>query len=368
MFTRNTYRTVSVLAALTATSALHAATIKVPAHQPTIGAAISAASMGDKIVVYEGVYFEDLALGLKTGLTIEGKGDVIVDAGGASYAISLALCTDVSVEGLTFRNASTALGRISFGSRNRFEDCTFKGGAGDGVLIQGGAEHEIVDCLFQNVPLTGARVTADTSYIANSKFVNCGQFLGEAAIQLVGGYLTAESNEILDDGIGLGVVVGLNGQVTHHALVLDNEITGAGIDGIFMDDATDCLIMDNVIKDSGDDGVDLNVGADHNTLHGNMIVASGGTGMEISTDMNSALKNRVKNSVGSGVVIYASAEDSFWFKNKVKKSGVNGFLVMGAGHAFSKNVAAGSINLDLVDDAGLFANDYFDNKFGTTNN
>lgn len=52
----------------------------------------------------------------------------------------------------------------------------------------------------------------------------------------------------------------------------------------------------------------------------------------------------------------------------MKKSGENGFFISGADHAFTKNTAKGSTGVDLMDVAGVNANDYVDNVFETTGN
>jgi len=209
---------------------------------------------------------------------------------------------------------------------------------------------------------------ADSSYIAGCKLVNCGQVSSAAAIEMVGAYLTAESNQILDDGVGHGLRIGTSGLDTHHALAFGNEIVGAGYDGIYMDDAVECLVMGNIIKDSLDDGIDLQSGADGNTFDGNLISGVADQGLEVSSDQSTMFKNRVKKSGGHGVRIYGTSTDSFWFKNKVKKSGASGFYVTGPDNAFTKNVAKGSTDVDLLDNAGVNANDYVDNTFGTTSN
>lgn len=366
MFNHHTNRFATVLFALSVASAGHAATIKVPAHQPTIMDAVGAAVDGDKIVISEGTYYESVIVGFRHDLTIKAKGDVTIDAGGSNFGLSVAFCSNVKVQGLTIRNAALAMGRIVEGSQNRFEDCTFKGGDGSGVHIEAGTEHEIIDCLVQNTLGTGAVIESSSSYISGCKLVNCGQVLGSAAIGLYGPYLTAESNEILDDGVGHGMIIGIGGADTHHALALGNEITGVGQDGIYLNNASDCMVMDNMIKEPGDDGIDIASTASGNTLDRNLISGAEHYGIETSGDDNTAIKNRVKKSVSHGVRIDGSAVGGFWFKNKIKQSGHRGIYVLGTGHSFTKNVAKGSVDEDWQDDTAEGANDYLDNVFANT--
>ena len=91
-----------------------AATIHVPADQPSIAAGLAAAQPGDEVVLSCGTYFEH-DLSLRAGVTVRSdSGDpncVTVDAGGLGSAFrALLLETQAVVEGITIRNGSSVSG------------------------------------------------------------------------------------------------------------------------------------------------------------------------------------------------------------------------------------------------------------------
>lgn len=359
----------TVLSALIATSAIHAATIKVPLQQPTLQAALAAATEGDKIVLSAGTYYESLNVSLKKNLTIKGKGEVILDGDGEDRVLNLGLCIGVKLSNLTFRNATDALVRMNFGAGNRIEDCVFLGtkmGDEDGLLIEGGGDHEIVQSRFLGISGHGAYIAANNIYLGDCEFVDCGRTNEYSTIRMIGDLLTAESNEIEDNGFGTGIFLGQNGTNSDQALLLGNKITGVGFDGIHMDDATNCLVMDNIIKSPMDDGIDLQSGANNNEIKGNRISQAKDEGIEIGSDNNTFAKNRIKKSDASGVHIFDTSTDCIWVKNRIRKSGEYGIAASGSGHMFKKNNVKGSAFFDLTDEAAPDANQYKKNKFGTT--
>ena len=99
----------------------YAATINVPANQPTIQDAIAAANPGDVVVVAPGTYHENI--------NFNGKAITVISSGGASVTV-----IDGNHKGtvVTFNNSET-LGSVlsGFTIRNGFQD----GGFGAGITI-----------------------------------------------------------------------------------------------------------------------------------------------------------------------------------------------------------------------------------------
>jgi len=360
----------TVLAALIATSSLHAATIKVPLQQPTISDAIAAANDGDKIVVSKGVYVEALDLTARANLTIKGKGKVIVDADGEDNALRLGFCEGVKVSNLIFRNAVEALVLVQFGTDNRIEDCRFEGseaGQEDGIRIEGGNGTEVTNSRFVNIQRHGADIDSTATYIGDCEFIHCGQGSEFPVMRLYGNHLTIEKNKIEDDGQGMGIFLGQNGKNSLNALVRKNKIVGVGMDAIQMVNVLDSLVVGNVIKGSFFDGIDLQAGSDGNTIKKNRISGSGDIGIEVSSDHNQVCKNRIKKSGATGIAIYGPSESCNWIKNRIRSSGAAGFFVFGVDHVFKKNNVKGSSTFDLQDETPPDSNKYVQNAFGTTN-
>lgn len=126
-----------------------AATIDVPADQPTIAAAVAAAAEGDVIRVAAGTYFESgIAFGNKDLVlqSVSGAAATIIDGGQANRVFNLtgALTRATVIEGFTIRNgrpASSGGGglRIVNGSptvrNNVIEDNVTPAGGGAGIQV-----------------------------------------------------------------------------------------------------------------------------------------------------------------------------------------------------------------------------------------
>lgn len=131
-----------------------AATIDVPADQPTIAAAVAAAAEGDVIRVAAGTYFENgIAFGNKDLVLqgVSGAAVTIIDGGQANRVFNLtgALTRATVIEGFTIRNGRPASGgggalRILNGSptvrNNVIEDNFTPAGGGAGIQVRDGAD------------------------------------------------------------------------------------------------------------------------------------------------------------------------------------------------------------------------------------
>jgi parallel beta-helix repeat protein len=78
--------------------------------------------------------------------------------------------------------------------------------------------------------------------------------------------------------------------------------------------------------------------------------------------------NRVENAADNGIEVGASAAVATYntFKaNRVTGAARNGFAITDGGNTFTRNVASENGVFDLSDTAGVGANTYKNNRFGT---
>jgi hypothetical protein len=133
----------AVLALALGARASWGATILVPTQQPTIQAAINAASNGDTIAVAPGIYKENLDFNGKaiTLISTNGAASTTLDGGSTNYVIyfhtSETPATEVS--GFTLINgAGNSVNSIyAIGASPTLTDNIFQGGPGYGVSIEG---------------------------------------------------------------------------------------------------------------------------------------------------------------------------------------------------------------------------------------
>lgn len=192
----------------------------------TIGAAVSAASSGDTVVVCSGTYHELVTVPAGKPLTIKGTGHPVVDANGLSdpatgqFSGVLVLASGTTIEGLTVENAS-----------------------GEGILVQGLA-----------APVTHVRIR-DNRVIGND--------LGNATGTVITDSPYAECN-------GVPGIPGDCGEGIHLWAVADSSVTGNFVShdsgGVLLTDETGPthgnLIAFNTVSDNTFDcGVTL---AGHN--------------------------------------------------------------------------------------------------------
>ncbi|MDX2473083.1 MAG: hypothetical protein QNL91_05195 [Candidatus Krumholzibacteria bacterium] len=263
-----------------------AATIAVPADQPSVAAALAAAGAGDSIILSPGVYHESV-LRIPVGVTLRGAGaspaETVLDAGGLGRILLIESIADSTIiENLTFRN-SLALGRNSYeqsggaifisrsivrisncvftdnvaeahggairvsASSPTIEGCTFRGneapnGGGGAIEASFGSSPTIFDCLFEiNAAQWGGAVSVrvgGTAMVQNSMLV------GNLAVGGLGygGAIFADKNSVVGvvDVVMSGNQARFGGAVAcfansmvnlAHATVTDNrsDILGGGM-------------------------------------------------------------------------------------------------------------------------------------------
>jgi hypothetical protein len=185
---------------------VQAAVINVPADQPTVQAAINAATNGDEIVIAPGTYFEQLDL-MGKSLLIRGTLTpelTIIDAGGL-LGVAITGSAAVELRGLTFQNGSvtgaSGGGIVSTNSGLTITNSILTGsnateGTGAALLVVGGTialNNTTVSSNFASssivpAPFGGAVDIRDAvATISNSRFEgNIGSGVGGSALGLLG--------------------------------------------------------------------------------------------------------------------------------------------------------------------------------------
>jgi predicted outer membrane repeat protein len=196
-----------------------AATIAVPADQPSVAAALAAAGAGDSIVLSPGVYHES-GLRIPVGVTLRGAGatasETVLDAGGLGRILLVESVTDSTfIQNLTFRNA-LALGKNSyeqsggavFISRSsvRIDNCVFTDNTAEahgGAIRVSASSPTIEGCTFRgNEAPNGGGGAIEASFGSSPMIVGClfetnaAQWGGAVSVR-VGGTVTVQNSKLV---------------------------------------------------------------------------------------------------------------------------------------------------------------------------
>ena len=374
------------LALLLAPSTASADVIRVPGEQLTIQEAVDAAGPGDQIQVSKGTYTPFTVEG-KTDLEIKGNGKPVVAATGVDEAAATVLGSDrITIAGLVIRSAM-GHGVLITGSTNVVvQKCTIEDVGEDGVHSDSSTQLRIEKCTIQRAVSDGVEFEADdptpqttNSIIAKNKFMD----IDGEALDLDGTGHEVEKNRI--DGTGNE---GIKLEEDSGGIRIEkNKVANTGGDAIVArGDAN--VIEKNKITNAGNHGI--NVVGDDNVAVGNKLttgmfdgirargarnhyeknkIKDFGDGFDVEADDSEFISNKMTSCRANGFEIGSGdngSDGNLIEKNKVSKSGENGFYVHDAtNNTFQGNKASSSVGFDLLDETGAGTQTYQDNRFGT---
>ena len=281
--------------------AAEAATIHVPADQPTIQQAISAASNGDTILVAPGTYNENINF-LGKAITVASTGGpsvTTIDGGGTESVVTFSSgeANSSVLEGFTITNGNASVNNLY---------------TGGGVAIFYASPTIKNNVVTNNAACSGGGIGLYVSPNAVIKGNSVTQNSGGTCIGATGG-------GIYIDGGGVAQIIGNT---------ISKNTSGSG-GGMFLDDAGAPTIEDNVITGNTNSGSSASQGggiATVNQTQGaivqNLIIANGNTGQEgqggglwLSVPNGSigpmSINNTiVANQAGEGSGVYVSGFDA----------------------------------------------------------
>ncbi|KAA0001446.1 MAG: hypothetical protein FE046_02075 [Thermoplasmata archaeon] len=124
-------------------------------HFDSVQDAMDAVSAGGTVVVYAGVYYENVVINKTVTLVGEDRDTTIIDGGGSGDTVTVTEYADhLDMSGVTVRNCSTgwpyACLKI-FSSSNTISECSFESQSGSvsvGIYFDGSSDSTIENCTF----------------------------------------------------------------------------------------------------------------------------------------------------------------------------------------------------------------------------
>ncbi|MFI5329694.1 MAG: right-handed parallel beta-helix repeat-containing protein [Desulfobaccales bacterium] len=268
----------------------------------TITAAIQGADPGDRILVYPGLYEEDLVLDKPLELVgVGGPDEVIVqtkDKHVLLFKTTMGRVANLSLHqmgGVNWYGVNISQGRLEL------EDCDITSQSLSCVAIHAAADPRLRRNRIHDAKGGGVHVfdNGQGTLEDNDIFGNAQAGVGIEE----GGNPTLRRNRIHDGKAG-GVFVYENGQGT----LEDNDIFGNTLSGVEIMEASNLTIRRNRIHDGKQNGVYVHDNG-RGTLEDNDIFGNAYSGVEIKTGGNPTLsRNRIHDSQQGGVYIYENGQ------------------------------------------------------------
>ena len=271
--------------------------------------AVNASFSGDTIIVYEGIYYENLVLNKSITLIGLDRFNTIIDGDGFDDVVVVS-AKGVCISNFTIRNS---------GDNNA------------GIIIE-----------------------ADNFSIEESIIVDngwCGVKTGDNCKNC-----TITSNIIEDNGYGV-----FFNEITFNIDVNQNIISNNTWDGIYLDYSNDGIVTENIIEYNGDDGIGLsycdNVNIDWNTVQGN-----GDNGLYLYSCETTIEENTISSNAESGIFLRNSNYSNIEFNNISNNNNGVDLTFLSTGNKISyNNITRNIFGIYVSSEAG--SNSYSDNIF-----
>ncbi len=240
----------------------------------------------------------------------------------------------------------------------------FLGAGRDGIHVDGNREAVITNNTIQGgdtvsfiIDLPGGSGAGRYGIYANNSGAQ-GTLNGRDGVQITG-------NNILNDGLALGALSdgihvnnSASGLFGDRALVELNTVSGAGGNGIFVDNTSGVQVLTNTVEFAAQDGIHVE-DSGIVEIKGNTVTGALGDGVEL---LRSAIfdisQNIVTGVLGNGILATGVVEGTI-NTNTVELAGNDGIsLIEGALVEIDTNTVTGSLNngISVVDSAGVAIN------------
>ena len=345
---------IAVVCALGAARA-RADTLVVPQDFPTIQAALDAAAADDVVLIHGGLYPESPSRSLPANVTIQGQGNVRIDATGLGAGLTVdgqglqivGVKVIGGVDGMVIGGTQSVATKCSVsdvsgrgfvlnGTKQKLEHCKVKASGGTGIAVLSGAQAVLKKCKVSDAAGSGLTIgaTCVQAYVFKLRVLRPGV---DGLVNDGGGGVVAGARVV--DAAGRGILD--NAPVPQHGnAYVDCTVVKPGAGGLVSISQTSQLQLGGcIIRKPGATGIDV-AGAGALVEHC-QVMSAGGDGLRIG------------------------GSDGTWKSNSSTKAAGNGFVLDGTGNLLSLDVGKGSGGFDLLDNQPGLNIIADDNDFGT---
>jgi parallel beta-helix repeat protein len=286
--------------------------------------AINNASVGDTIIVYSGIYYENVVVNKL--VILKGIGYPIVDAGEEGSAFTLT-ADGITLIGFTTTNSG------SMWSGAGIPEFLYK--AGIRVIS---SNNTITGNNVHNNNWHGIRLSYSSNNIITGNNVSNNNGDGIRLYSSSNNIITGNNVSNNDDGINFGD--------SSNNTITGNNVSSNNWDGIELHDSSNNIITGNNVSNNNWGGIDLH-DSNNNTITGNNVSSNNnGEGIRLSHSSNNTItgnnvsnnnrdgirlsyssnnntitSNNVSNNNGDGIEFYDSSNNTIYFNNFINNTG-----------------------------------------------
>jgi len=323
-----------------------------PGNYTTIQAAIDDSNNGDTIIVYNGIYYENLIINKGVKLKGENKKNTIID--GSKHDNVLNITADgVTITSFTIRNSKEDFAGIEIRSKYTTIKDNIISNNERGVLLYYSSNNKILDNAIKNNIREGIWAKYSSNNLFRDNTIkdnnNFGLILGPNS-----NYNEVKGNTITGHIHGNGINIALNlydPTPSHHNTVVNNIISNNN-QGLMMHGTTYNEIRDNTISDCNLHGIYL-WDSEHNTFSGNTISnVKSRDGLHLEDADDNTISNNVISNCNENGLVLSSSDSNKIYENTIKKNSENGIYIWKAinNEIYHNNIIDNTKNVGYYDD------------------
>ncbi|MCD6331534.1 MAG: right-handed parallel beta-helix repeat-containing protein, partial [Thermoplasmata archaeon] len=299
-------------------------------HFASIQDGINAVLDRGKVIVYAGLYNENVIVNKEVNVIGENASLVTVDGGGTGDVFAI-VANNVSISNITARNGGEEGIYVEGAANINISNCIIAFNGDCGILLNQSTNVSVFGNIIHNNSFDGILLyySSGNKIVGNTVYWNGIGNNGEGILLMYSNSNYIAKNEAYENGetgiilepnssnnnvssntaynnadCGILISTGSNGNI-----IFNNTAYGNTFDGILVESSQDNSIIGNVIYDNGEDGISLLSSATNCIIKGN-IVYSNNAGISLHNVWNhSIIGNHVYGNSGEGIVLWDNSHN-----------------------------------------------------------